>query len=324
MKMELKLKSAFKRIVSLPLLVALLSSCNSQITQKQIYAFDTFVSVSLQNAKENTLNDIETTLNYYHKLFDGYNSYSGLENLNSLNTNRTLTDINEDLKEIISLSKTFSTMSNYYNPLVKKLGDTWTSINEFDKTTLPTIISGLLDEMNASSITINETSVTINGNADIDLGAVAKGYALNKIEDIVKRDGLTHYIIDEGTSSILLGEKNAGDGYFRVGIESLPNTFLKLKNIKISTSSILRGYIEFEGKKYSHIVNPLDGYAVSKWDTVFAVGNDGCYLDAATTIGMMTDLKDFPSLESNFNCKMIAIKDSNVVYKNGDLTLYVS
>jgi thiamine biosynthesis lipoprotein len=105
--------------------------------------------------------------------------------------------------------------------------------------------------------------VTRVGEAEIDLGGIAKGYALDIAKQYLDSKKVTKYIIDAGSSSILLGEKDTKDGLFNIGLKDIKNAYLKAKNCFVSTSGTSEQLTVIDGVKYSHIVNPKTGSVVS-------------------------------------------------------------
>lgn len=114
----------------------------------------------------------------------------------------------------------------------------------------------------------NSRTVQLNGeNMRLDLGGIAKGYAADEaLKTLIKLD-LASAAVDIG-GDIALGKAPPGsDGWsvevFDLNTESEFETEkLTLKNCGIAVSGDTYRYLEYDGIKYSHIINPRTGYGV--------------------------------------------------------------
>ena len=101
----------------------------------------------------------------------------------------------------------------------------------------------------------------------IDVSAIAKGYAVDRIARLLDVEGIGHYLIDIGGELRARG-LNAAGAVWRVGIEH-PNTSrpavatVQLDHAAIATSGDYRNYREFDGKRYSHLIDPRVGRPVT-------------------------------------------------------------
>lgn len=149
----------------------------------------------------------------------------------------------------------------------------------------------------------------------IDFNAIAQGYTVDVLADLLESFGIDQYMIELG-GEVLTKGKNAEGKEWRIGIdkpvafsENRPlQVILKLSNKALATSGSYRKFKEKEGKKYSHAINPKTGYPVNHNVLSVSVLADDCMsADAwATTfliLGMEDSkvlLKDLPLLEAYF------------------------
>lgn len=101
----------------------------------------------------------------------------------------------------------------------------------------------------------------------LDLGAIAKGYITDEVEELLDAEGVTTAIIDLGGNVYVMGGSPLRDGEsWNVGIqdplaargETIGKT--KQKNRSIVTSGIYERYIEVDGVTYHHLMDPETGY----------------------------------------------------------------
>ena len=102
----------------------------------------------------------------------------------------------------------------------------------------------------------------------------------------------------------------------------MQNSFIKAKNICVSTSSIEHQLYVVDGKRYSHIISPETGQAAFINDTCIVLSESGTLGDALATSMMLMSLPEIISMEEEFNVKAIVIRDSKVIYQNEDINIF--
>jgi len=120
----------------------------------------------------------------------------------------------------------------------------------------------------------------------IDLGGIAKGYALDCAVKKLKERGINSCLINAGGQVYALG-KNFGTPW-KVAIKNprAPkiSQILELKNRSISTSGDYEQFFFKEGRRYCHIINPKTGYpAESQITSVSVISSSGLTADALST-----------------------------------------
>lgn len=102
----------------------------------------------------------------------------------------------------------------------------------------------------------------------IDLGGIAKGYAADKMLEVLAEHKITHAMIAAG-GDLRLGNSPPNAKGWKVGLKNLKTisdkhiTYLILSDCAISTSGDLHQFVEINGTRYSHIVNPQTGLGLT-------------------------------------------------------------
>lgn len=102
---------------------------------------------------------------------------------------------------------------------------------------------------------------------EIDLGAIGKGYAVDRVTEILSEAGIETALIDAGSSTIFaLGAPPASAGW-KVRVpnpmdRAKPISTLTLRDQSISTSGDYERFFEINGKKQCHIIDPRSGHPV--------------------------------------------------------------
>ena len=101
----------------------------------------------------------------------------------------------------------------------------------------------------------------------IDLSAIAKGFGVDKVADLIERNGVNNYMVEIG-GEIRVGGVNAQGNHWRIAIEqpSLSqqgaHKIVGLSEVGMATSGDYRNYFEKDGKRFSHTINPVTGYPI--------------------------------------------------------------
>lgn len=118
----------------------------------------------------------------------------------------------------------------------------------------------------------------------IDLGGIAKGYALDRGMEAIKRNGISVAMIDAGGDVILGDPPPAREDQDRsgwiIGVtvsreKEAEQVRLCLSNCSVTSSGDTFQYVELDGKRYSHIVDPRTGYALAESSIVTIIGKNG-------------------------------------------------
>lgn len=101
----------------------------------------------------------------------------------------------------------------------------------------------------------------------VDLSAVAKGYAVDKIATYLERQGFSNFLVEVGGEMRLSGVK-PGNQAWNVAIETPDSQargvykIIPLSGVSIATSGDYRNYFEVDGMRYSHTIDPANGYPI--------------------------------------------------------------
>lgn len=120
----------------------------------------------------------------------------------------------------------------------------------------------------------------------IDLGGIAKGYAVDIGIDLLKKRGVAHALVTAGGDSRIVGDRRGRP--WTIGIRDPRQrndmvAVLPLTDTAISTSGDYERYFEADGVRYHHIINPKTGHSASEVRSVTILAPD-----ATTTDGLST------------------------------------
>lgn len=98
----------------------------------------------------------------------------------------------------------------------------------------------------------------------IDLGGIAKGYAIDRAKAVLEERGVMSFLINAGGDIYARGVKEGGK-LWTVGIKHPRRltellAVFKLRDFAVATSGDYERYADIDGKRYHHIINPKTGY----------------------------------------------------------------
>jgi thiamine biosynthesis lipoprotein len=123
---------------------------------------------------------------------------------------------------------------------------------------------------------------------ELDLGAIAKGYALDQAEEVLRSNGVTQALISCGTSSFVALDSPPGEKGWKISIRD-PYDKQKaadtvwLRNFSLSVSGNYEKFFTLRGKNYSHIFNPKTGLPVEGMLSTAVLAPRGETTDALST-----------------------------------------
>lgn len=131
----------------------------------------------------------------------------------------------------------------------------------------------------------NTVSFDVEG-VRIDLGGIAKGYAVERGVQILREHGIESGIVTAGGDSRILGQRRGRP--WNVGIRDPRNrqevvAMLPLADEAISTSGDYERFFDEDGVRYHHILNPSTGESASEVRSVTIVGPDAVMTDGLST-----------------------------------------
>lgn len=163
----------------------------------------------------------------------------------------------------------------------------------------------------------------------LSCSAVAKGYSVDVVAQLLERKGIKNYMVDIGGEVVVKG-KNPKDGLWRIGInkpidDSLSvkqdlQTVLEITDLGMATSGNYRNYYYKDGKKYAHTIDPRTGYPVQHSILSATVIAEDCMTaDALATSFMVMGLE-----EAEAFCKANPKIDAYFIYSgdNGEFKTY--
>jgi thiamine biosynthesis lipoprotein len=284
------------------LVLALLSGCADK-PQSYSFAGETMgtsyqVTVIAAQAPPADLGDgIKAVLDNIDHKMSTYKIDSELSNLNAAAVGQPFS-VSAELMEVLALSAIIYSDSNgAFDPTVGALVDLWGFGPHYREDQLPNReeIDNLLAKIGFDGIQLqpNVPAVIKTKDISLDLSAVAKGYAADKVGELLSAHGLSRYMVEVGGEMALSGV-NMRNVPWQIAIERplvssrSVQRIVSLTDVGVATSGDYRNYFEKDGQRYSHTLDPRTGYPIThRLASVTVIADTSARADALATAFMV-------------------------------------
>ena len=197
----------------------------------------------------------------------------------------------------------------YFDPTISPIVAAWGFSNKTGDSITPQLIDSLKQLVDYRKIRIESGKVVKENPAiTLDFNAIAQGYTTDLIAQFLESRGIKNYLVDTGGEIMARGEKPDGNPWI-VGIEKpaenwdsdrILQTCIALRDKGLVTSGSTRKYVERNGKRYSHCIDPKTGYPVEHSVlSVTILAKNSVWADALASICMVMGMeRSLPLIQS--------------------------
>lgn len=272
--------------------------------------FDTSLSLAVYTNKQSNFLDAYNLMverfKYYHELFDKYNNYDNVNNVKTINDNAGVAPVvvADELMELLLLSKEWYEKSlGAFDITLGPVLEIWHDYRE-EGTQLPTLeeLAAANEYVGWEFIELDEANNTVyinNPNASIDVGGVAKGFAVEKVAQDLECSGVSAGFINAGGNVRMIGTKPDSSPW-HTGINHPAKEYsnqyygttiisIRMKGMESAvTSGDYQRYYVVDGKEYSHLISPFTLFPPDLYNSVTVkYDNSGIADILSTTIYML-------------------------------------
>ena len=200
--------------------------------------------------------------------------------------------VDPDVAELLAFSQEIARqLPGDFDITIAPVMDAWGFTTEERHVPAPDALAAAMALVDSEELSVDtEASAASLARAgmEVDLGAVAKGFAAREAEAAIRDAGGTSAMLDLGGNVTVIGAKEDGSPW-RVAVKDPRDTgsylcVLALTDVTLSTSGGYERYFEEDGVRYHHIIDPETGYpADSGLLSVTVVSADHLLADALST-----------------------------------------
>lgn len=272
----------------------------------------------------------ENRLDYYHRLFDIYHEYEGMNNIATVNrlAGESAVKVDAELLDFLEYAREMHRLTDgNVNIAMGSVLSLWHRYREGGVAIPPeaelreaathTDINAMVIDREASTVYLSDPRMSL------DVGALAKGYAAEKIAQSLMSHGITSYVIDLGGNLRIIGTKPDGSGW-RTGVKN-PDLksdepyvyYFNASDTSVVTSGDYQRYYTVNGVKYHHIINKDSLMPADYFASVTVVTESSALADALSTALFNMDYESGVELLSSLDeVSVIWVK------KDGEILTY--
>lgn len=279
-------------------LFLMLSACSSstQPTTATIFVFGTLVEVTIYepdaDKARHAIAEVEQKFQQFHHEWHAWEQGGIVSKINQAIQQQQPITVEDSVKDFIIKSQQLSQQSQgLFDPAIGGLIDLWGFHKEQWQGPPPSeqqIQKWLQTHPSIADIHFSgDTLRSRNAQVQLDFGGNAKGLAIDIAMQTLQKSGINNALVSIGGDMKVIGEKP--NQPWLIGIQSPQDANTALAKIELNhneslvTSGDYQRFFEWQGKRYSHIIDPNSGYPASTFSSVTVLHPDATTADAAAT-----------------------------------------
>lgn len=284
---------------------------------KTVFAFGTANTVTVGIEHRKAMEEVRDTLLTLHSCMSIYESTSEISSLNHM-TGGGFASINPEIYDLIRRSVVYSELTKgAFDITALPLKKLWQTAEQ-----IPTKaqIHHAQKLVNYKNMVFKHNKIMLKySGMGVDLGGIAKGFAADKIAELLKTRGVPSGVINFVGTVFVLGEERSVGIQTPFGKIGTCMGTIRVKNKAVVTSGCYENYRMINGTAYQHIIDPHKGYPVNnELLAVTLIGAKAEELDAlATGVCVMGIQKGYALLKKRQIDAIFIKKDRSVLLTEG-------
>lgn len=245
------------------------------------------------------MDELHALLLRYHRLYDIYHAYEGLNNLYTVNRNAGVAPVAVDGEILDLIEYAIGMDALTHGRMNVAMGDVlaiWQSYREAgveqpEAAALPPMdqLEAANEHVGIDSVVVDRAAGTLylrDPEARLDVGAIAKGYAAQKAVEAMEAAGVSSMLLSVGGNVCSIGTRADGSSW-KVGIRDPYSDgnlcVVQVDGQSVVTSGTYERYYTVGGRRYHHIIDPATLMPSTRYDSVTVISEDSGLADALTT-----------------------------------------
>ncbi len=296
---------------------------NTQEVSQQFYAMDTVMTITAYG--EDAQAAVDESIRYINDLEQKISRTDDSTELYALNENGEA-DLSDETLEILTDALELAQESDgFFDPTIANLSDLWQIGTEEQHIPKRSEIKQAKSLIGYDRIKMDGNHISLGKGMRIDLGGIGKGYAADRVVEIMQAHGVERAIIALGGNVYVMGEKTEDTGW-KVGITDPDNSsdylgVLEVSDTSVVTSGDYERYFEQDGVRYCHIFDIRTGYpAQTDIRSVTIVDGNSTRADAFTTALFVMGYDKAVEFCAEHNIEAVFVLSDGTVHTTEGLT----
>lgn len=289
-----------------------------QVFKGNIFGTYYKIIINSEQKKPGLENDIKQVLQQVNSQMSVFEPHSEISQINQTGANVKI-KLSEPMRRLIKTAAQIYQESNHsFDPTVGRLVEAWGfGTKNNPPAPSPERIREILQYTGFDKLSFSPDFQILqkaDGRTFLNLSAIAKGYAVDRIADLLEMHDYHNYLVEIGGEMRISGQGHAKEEGWNVGIavpapKSKDNTLvLTVSDTAVATSGDYRNFSYYNGEKISHTISPANGYPVIDRLASATVFHSECMLaDAYATAIMALGEKAGMQLADDLGLKAILI-----------------
>jgi len=245
--------------------------------------------------------------------------------------------------EVLQKSIEFSKLTDgTFDITVGPLVDLWRRATEANSVPSEDVLSVARSKVGYDNLILDSIYKTVKFKIEgmrIDLGGIAKGYAIDKAIEEMQSAGAIAGMVDIGGDIRCFGQPSGGKKFWQIGLQDpnltsddswpvaqdKPLLILQLTDAAVATSGGYRRFTLIEGQRFSHIFNSHTGESAQGLASVTIISQNALDADAlATAVSVLGVEKGLSLIESIPHTEAILITPQNEIKKTPNVEKFIS
>ncbi len=300
--------------------VCLLAGCTGkpQSQTKELFAMDTVMHLTVYSQEDEVVKQGEEEIRRLETLFSVTDENSDIARLNQ--SKGQWVTVSDETARLLTLAKEYAKQTEgRFDPTVYPAVMAWGFTTDQKRVPSQEELDGLLTLVDYNQIEIKGTQVRLPKGMGVDLGAIAKGYAADRVKALYEAAGVSG-VLSLGGNVLTIGQKPNGQA-FTVAIQDPQNAAATLGVLTLNggqaavTSGDYQRYFEQNGVRYHHILDPKTAApAKSDLTSVTVIADSAAKADAYATALFVAGKEKALSLAETLNVQAVLVtKDGQIL-----------
>ncbi len=295
---------------------------NTQKFCRTLPLMNTYVTITVyDNSRYRAQEAMDKAFSKMKALINIFNRFDKNSHVSWLNQNKRLTDVPEELLNVLMRAKSITKLSNgkfdiTVLPLLEIIEYEYKIHGHFPE---PKLIKEVLPYVGWKNISISKRKIELSSQSKITLDGIAKGYIVDQGAEILKKSNIKHALIDAGGDIKTIGGKDRLQGW-KIGVEDPTGrkrciTTVRLSNMAIATSGNYRNFFD-QSKRVFHIIDKKGSMSPQRTISCSVIAKNACIADGLATGLFALAPEEATEVANNLNIPIFVVTHGNRTFSS--------